>query len=71
MTLLARLVIGAVHTYQRCISPFRAPSCRFSPTCSQFMIESIQKHGVLRGGARGVWRILRCNPFGGAGFDPP
>ena len=46
------------------------PSCRFQPTCSQYAIEAIQKHGALKGGALAFWRILRCNPFSKGGYDP-
>lgn len=44
--------------------------CRFRPTCSDYAIKAIEKHGFFKGGLKAVWRILRCNPFNGGGFDP-
>ncbi len=65
-----RLVGGAIRGYQRFVSPFLPPSCRFSPSCSRYALLAVQKHGVLKGGLMGAWRILRCNPFSKGGFDP-
>lgn len=59
-----------IKIYQKLISPMFPPSCRFYPTCSQYAVESVSKHGSLKGGARAVWRILRCNPFNKGGYDP-
>jgi putative membrane protein insertion efficiency factor len=56
--------------YQRCITPFTPPSCRFTPTCSQYAKEALRKHGPIKGLYLAVWRILRCNPWGGSGYDP-
>jgi len=64
-------MILAVRVYQRGISPLIGPSCRFQPTCSEYMVGAIRKHGAIRGGLMGVWRIIRCNPFTRGGFDPP
>ncbi len=47
-----------------------APSCRFYPTCSTYAVDSFTKYGVLKGGAKAIWRILRCNPFNKGGMDP-
>lgn len=44
--------------------------CRFDPYCSEYMYQAIDKHGILKGGLRGVWRIFRCNPFSKGGYDP-
>ncbi|MGC4003739.1 MAG: membrane protein insertion efficiency factor YidD [Pirellulales bacterium] len=66
-----RLVIGAVRVYQWTLSPLIGRDCRFSPTCSQYMIDAVRKHGVVRGVTKGIWRICRCNPWGGSGYDPP
>jgi uncharacterized protein len=65
------LAIGAVRFYQRGISPLVGPRCRFTPTCSNYMIQAIDKYGVMRGTAKGLWRIVRCNPFTLGGYDPP
>ena len=56
--------------YQRCISPFTPAACRFTPTCSQYAREAIVKHGPIKGLGLAIWRILRCNPWGGSGYDP-
>lgn len=56
--------------YRNCISPFTPPACRYTPTCSQYAIEAIQKYGPFKGGWLAFKRILRCNPFGGSGYDP-
>lgn len=65
-----RLLILPIRFYQRCISPLTPPSCRYTPTCSQYMVEAIEKHGALRGLYLGTRRILRCHPWGGSGYDP-
>lgn len=59
-----------VYFYRACISPLTPPSCRYTPTCSQYMIEAVMKYGVLKGGWMGVKRICRCHPWGGSGYDP-
>ncbi|HEY9551633.1 MAG TPA: membrane protein insertion efficiency factor YidD [Prevotella sp.] len=56
--------------YQRVISPYTPPSCRFTPTCSEYAREALLKHGPVKGLLLAVWRILRCNPWGGSGYDP-
>ncbi|MBR1850278.1 MAG: membrane protein insertion efficiency factor YidD [Bacteroidales bacterium] len=68
--LATRLLIAPIRFYQMCISPLTPPACRYTPTCSQYAIEAIRKHGPLRGGWLAFKRILRCNPFGGSGYDP-
>lgn len=50
--------------------PYTPPSCRFQPTCSEYARQAILKHGPFKGLALAVWRILRCNPWGGSGYDP-
>ncbi|MFA7418510.1 MAG: membrane protein insertion efficiency factor YidD [Melioribacteraceae bacterium] len=62
--------IKLVRIYQKFISPMFPPSCRFYPTCSEYAVQSLEKYGVLIGGAKAIWRILRCNPFNKGGFDP-
>ncbi|MBO7283013.1 MAG: membrane protein insertion efficiency factor YidD [Alistipes sp.] len=59
-----------VRFYQLCISPLKPPCCRFTPSCSQYAIEAFRKHGAIKGLYLTIWRILRCNPWGGSGYDP-
>ena len=59
-----------IHFYRFCISPFTPPSCRFTPTCSQYALEAFRKYGPLKGGWLSLKRILRCHPWGGSGYDP-
>lgn len=68
--LLARPFIALIRLYQNCISPHLGHHCRFVPTCSQYAVEALTTHGLLKGGLLAVWRILRCNPFGKFGYDP-
>jgi putative membrane protein insertion efficiency factor len=65
-----RGLIALINLYRDHISPVKRPSCRFSPTCSAYAVEAIEKYGALKGTLLAVWRILRCNPFGKGGFDP-
>jgi putative membrane protein insertion efficiency factor len=65
-----RLVLGLIRGYQRFLSPLLPPSCRYQPTCSEYAYEAIGRYGIVRGGAKAVWRILRCHPFSRGGFDP-
>lgn len=68
--LMAQLLILPIRFYQRCISPLTPPSCRFTPTCSQYAVEALRKHGPVRGLYLAIRRILRCHPWGGQGYDP-
>jgi putative membrane protein insertion efficiency factor len=68
--LLSKIFIGLIKLYQFTLSPFLGKQCRFTPTCSQYGIEAIQKHGALKGSWITVKRIVRCNPWGGSGYDP-
>lgn len=56
--------------YQKCITPFTPPSCRFTPTCSEYARQALLKYGPIKGLLLALWRILRCNPWGGSGYDP-
>jgi putative membrane protein insertion efficiency factor len=64
------LFIGLIRFYQYAISPYLAPSCRYTPSCSQYGVEAIRKHGPFRGGWLTLKRIGRCHPWGGHGHDP-
>jgi len=68
--LLKKVFILPIRFYQLAISPLLPSSCRFAPTCSQYMVEAIQEWGVLKGGWMGLKRIGRCHPWGGSGYDP-
>ncbi|MCS7047091.1 MAG: membrane protein insertion efficiency factor YidD [Gemmataceae bacterium] len=70
-TALRWLVILPVRFYQAALGPFLPKVCRFEPSCSEYFIQAVQKYGAWRGGCKGVWRICRCNPWGGHGYDPP
>ncbi len=70
ISLPGRLVLFLVRFYQWFISPLLPPTCRFEPTCSEYMAQSIQRHGLLRGGTRGLGRLMRCHPFASGGYDP-
>lgn len=71
-----RLVILPILFYKRYLSrPLHAlagpmAGCRFTPSCSTYFIEAVERHGVLKGSCLGLWRLLRCNPWGGCGYDP-
>lgn len=67
---VSKLLIFFVLAYRATLGPFLAGHCRFHPTCSQYMIDAIQKYGPLRGLWRGIKRIARCHPFGSCGYDP-
>lgn len=68
--IVAYPLILLVRFYQVCISPLKPPSCRFTPTCSQYALEALRKHGLFKGSWLTVRRILRCHPWGDSGYDP-
>ena len=68
--MLKRLVLAAIHGYQRAISPLLPDACIYIPTCSQYAVEAIDKYGVVKGCWLGARRILRCNPLHAGGYDP-
>ena len=67
---MKQILLALVRFYRAAISPFRPPGCRFTPTCSQYALEAIEKYGALKGGWLAFRRILRCNPFHKGGYDP-
>ncbi|MGZ3903328.1 MAG: membrane protein insertion efficiency factor YidD [Bacteroidia bacterium] len=69
-TIPKKIAILFVRFYQGAISPYMMPSCRFTPSCSQYTIEAINKYGALKGSWIGFKRICRCHPWGGSGYDP-
>ncbi len=65
-----RLVMLPIRGYQRFISPVLPPSCRFTPSCSQYALEAVAKYGALKGGWLAARRLARCHPFNPGGYDP-
>jgi uncharacterized protein len=65
-----RAGVALIRGYRRFISPMLPPSCRFTPSCSLYTLQAIEKYGLLRGGFMGARRVLRCHPFSEGGFDP-
>ncbi|XP_074574594.1 LOW QUALITY PROTEIN: uncharacterized protein LOC141831052 [Curcuma longa] len=66
-----RMALSVLKFYRREISPLMLSSCRYVPTCSVYSMEAYKKYGVLKGTILTAWRLCRCNPLGGTGFDPP
>ena len=64
------LPVKLIRLYQITLSPYMGRQCRYTPTCSNYALEALQKHGLLRGGWLAFKRILRCAPWGGSGYDP-
>jgi len=63
-------VIIILRIYKRWVSPYLPSACRFHPTCSEYMLEAVDRYGALRGVGMGILRLLRCHPFHAGGFDP-
>lgn len=68
--ILSSVLIGLVRFYQRAVSPWLLPACRYTPTCSQYAVEAIVKYGPFKGGWMALKRLVSCNPWGGHGHDP-
>lgn len=68
--MVAKLMLLLIRFYQYGISPLLPPRCRYTPTCSQYAVQAIRKHGALKGGWLSAKRIARCHPWGGCGHDP-
>ena len=70
---MRKVLILFVRAYQVVLSPLFRGCCRFEPSCSNYMIEAVEVHGALKGTLLGLWRLLRCHPFGASGYDsvPP
>lgn len=67
---MRQLTLLSLRTYKRWISPLLPSACRFYPTCSEYMAQAVEAHGVVRGVWMGLRRLLRCHPFHEGGFDP-
>jgi len=68
--MVRQALITLVRGYQVVLSPMMGGACRFEPSCSSYMIEALKVHGAMKGTLLGLWRILRCHPFGDYGYDP-
>ena len=68
--MIGRAMIRLIRLYQKYISPYIGRHCRYYPSCSEYAVEAISVYGPLKGGWLAFRRLLRCNPFGGYGFDP-
>ena len=64
-------MIAVARGYRLVVSPWLGSACRFHPSCSQYAVAVIEREGALRGGARALWRLVRCNPLGRGGLDLP
>lgn len=68
--MIRRIFIWLIRLYQKLLSPVLGAQCRYTPTCSQYAVEALQKYGALKGSWLAIKRILSCNPWGGHGHDP-
>ncbi len=69
--MIKKLLIGLIRFYKKCISPYKGKKmCIYTPTCSQYAIEALEKYGVFKGSFLAVKRIIRCNPWAKGGYDP-
>ena len=66
----AEILIALLRGYKRVLSPLFLPSCRYTPTCSEYALEAVDRHGAVRGSVLAIWRLLRCHPFAYGGYDP-
>jgi len=67
---LKKILIRVIRFYQKYLSPLKRTRCPYTPTCSQYGLEAIQKYGAAKGSVMAAWRIMRCNPFSRGGYDP-
>lgn len=67
---MKQFILALIRFYKKWISPALPPSCRFTPTCSQYTYEAIEKYGILRGSGLGLRRLSRCHPWNPGGYDP-
>ena len=67
---MKKILMGFINLYKKYISPLKRTKCPYIPSCSEYGLEAIEKHGALKGSVLAIWRVLRCNPFSKGGFDP-
>lgn len=65
-----RTVLSLLRIYRWAVSPLLPPACRYVPTCSEYAMEAVERYGTMKGGAKAVWRVMRCHPFTRGGLDP-
>jgi len=68
--MVARLLLVLIGFYRRGVSPLLPPACRYTPSCSEYAEQAVQRYGALRGGWLAARRLSRCHPWGGSGYDP-
>lgn len=68
--MVARVLVALIRVYQRWLSPLKPPSCRYSPTCSQYAVEAVTRYGAVRGMWLAARRVARCHPLARGGYDP-
>ncbi|MCR5272484.1 MAG: membrane protein insertion efficiency factor YidD [Lachnospiraceae bacterium] len=64
------IMIALIRFYRKYLSPLKTTKCPYTPTCSEYALEAITKHGAIKGGLLTLWRLMRCNPFSHGGYDP-
>ena len=67
---MKKVILAMIRFYQKAVSPYTRPCCRFTPTCSQYAVEALRKYGPVKGGWLTLKRLARCHPWGGSGYDP-
>ena len=67
---MKRTVVTLLRGYKWALSPLLPAACRYVPSCSEYAMEAVERYGVLLGGLRAAWRVLRCHPFANGGYDP-
>lgn len=67
---MRKVLLALIWLYQKLVSPLYPPCCRFSPTCSDYAMQAVTRHGAFKGGLLALWRFLRCQPFARGGYDP-
>ena len=67
---MKKILIAFIQFYRKYISPIKGTKCPYFPSCSEYGLQAIEKHGAVKGSLLAIWRILRCNPFSKGGYDP-
>ena len=67
---MKRIVIALLRAYKWALSPLLPPACRYVPSCSEYALEAVERHGAVLGALKAAWRVLRCHPFVRGGYDP-